>query len=67
MINYVGDILHRNTRFLKLYLSNTFSNIIVRRLIENVDEISRSGLVNDRTIEKPVHKDITYEDIYITG
>ncbi|MCX4328828.1 MAG: AAA family ATPase [Lachnospiraceae bacterium] len=66
-INYVYDIVHKNTKFPKPYWSNTSSNNIVRELIENADEATRAELeelVAGGTIEKPVHEDITYEDIH---
>ena len=67
VINYVSDIIHKDTNFPKPYWSNTSSNSIVRELIENADEIARcelEELVDDGTIEKPVHEDVTYEDVY---
>jgi len=67
IIKYVKDIVYGNTDFPKPYWSNTSSNSIVRDLIENADDITRSELeelVAGRTIEKPVHEDITYGDIY---
>lgn len=67
VINYVSDIVHRDTEFPKPYWSNTSSNSIVRELIENADEAARAELeelVDNGTIEKPVHEDVTYEDVY---
>ena len=67
VINYVSDIVRRNTEFPKPYWSNTSSNNIVRELIENADGNTREeleGLAAGGTIEKPVHEDITYEDIH---
>ena len=66
LINYVKDITHRNTEFPKPYWSNTSSNSIVRELVENADDGTREELeelIAGGTIEKPVHEDITYEDI----
>ncbi|MFG6329250.1 MAG: ATP-binding protein [Lachnospiraceae bacterium] len=65
--NYVYDIIHKNTVFPKPYWSNTSSNSIVHELIENIDDNTRNeleGLARGGTIEKPVHEDITYSDIY---
>lgn len=67
MINYVYDIIHRNTEFPKCYWSNTSSNSIVRELIERADDNAKNELevlVAGSTIEKPVHEDIAYADIY---
>lgn len=66
-INYVYDIVHQNTVFPKPYWSNTSSNSIVRELIEHADKNTRQELevlVTDGSIEKPVHEEITYKDIY---
>ncbi|MFG6348407.1 MAG: ATP-binding protein [Lachnospiraceae bacterium] len=67
VINYVYDIVHRNTEFPKPYWSNTSSNSIIRELIEKADDKTKQELeelIAGGTIEKPVHEDITYEDIY---
>ncbi len=67
VINYVKDIVYRNTAFPKPYWSNTSSNNIVRELIENANDNTKQELeelIAGGTIEKPVHEDITYEDIY---
>ena len=52
--------------FAKPYWSNTSSNSIVRNLVEHADlsakqEIER--LIEGGTIEKPIHEDITYDDM----
>ena len=67
VINYIYDVFHKNTEFPKPYWSNTSSNSIVRELIENADDNTKKELeelIGGRTIEKPVHEDITYADIY---
>ena len=67
VINYIYDVSHKNTEFPKPYWSNTPSNSIIRELIENADDDTRQELeelIGGRTIEKPVHEDITYSDIY---
>ena len=67
VINYIYDISYKNTEFPKPYWSNTSSNSIVHELIEKSDDNTKNeleGLVAGGTIEKPVHEDITYEDIY---
>ena len=67
VINYVYDIVYENTEFPKPYWSNTSSNNIIRRLVENADDRTRQELeelIEGGTIEKPVHEDITYADVY---
>lgn len=49
------------------YWANTSSNSIVRGLVERSDISVRGeleSLIEGNTIEKPVHEDITYEDVY---
>ena len=49
------------------YWANTSSNSIVRELIERADDSARGeieNLISGGTIEKPVHEDITYDEIY---
>ena len=67
VINFVYNIAHGTTKFAKPYWSNTSSNSIVRELVERADtqvrrEIER--MIEGGTIEKPIHEDITYGDIY---
>ena len=67
VINYVKDIVRKNTKYPKPYWSNTSSNSIVRELIENSDDNTRQELeelIAGGIIEKPVHEDITYADIH---
>ena len=67
VINYIYDITNKNTDFPKPYWSNTSSNNIVHELIEKSDDNTKNeleGLVAGGTMEKPVHEDITYEDIW---
>ena len=42
VINYVKDIVYKNTEFPKPYWSNTLSNSIVRDLIEKADDNTRN-------------------------
>lgn len=67
VIHYAKDIVYGDTKFPKPYWSNTSSNSIVQELIEKADNDTRKELENlvaGGTIEKPVHEDITYGDIY---
>ena len=69
VINYVNSCYHDKKAFAKPYWSNTSSNSIVKNLIEQADisvkqEIER--LIEGGTIEKPIHEDITYDDMNST-
>ena len=69
VINYVDSCYHDKKAFAKPYWSNTSSNSIVKNLIEQADislkqEIER--LIEGGTIEKPIHEDITYDDMNST-
>ena len=69
VINYVKATIADSRTFPKPYWSNTSSNSIVRHLIEKADDSAREEielLIQGGTIEKTVHEDITYEDIYKT-
>ena len=49
------------------YWANTSSNSIVRSLIDRADLTTKDeieSLIMGKTIEKPVHEDITYDEIY---
>lgn len=49
------------------FWANTSSNSIVKDLVEQADASVKGELkclIEGQTIEKPVHEDITYEDIY---
>lgn len=67
IINYVKALLADEEEPPQPYWSNTSSNNIIRSLIERSDFSVRSeieDLIAGMNIEKPVHEDITYEDIY---
>ena len=66
VINYVNSCYQDKHPFAKPYWPNTSSNSIVRKLIEHADitakeEIER--LIAGDDIEKPIHEDMTYDDI----
>lgn len=68
-VNYVKAAAADENAWPKAYWANTSSNDIVRKLIERADGSVREELENliaGGTIEKPVHEDITYEDVYKT-
>lgn len=67
MINYVDAITSGTTNFPKPFWSNTSSNSIIRELVEEADMETRREievLLDNGTIEKRIHEDITYEDIH---
>ena len=69
VINYVKAVTSGAYPWPKAYWANTSSNDIVKNLVERSDSMIRQELetlIADGTIEKPVHEDITYEEIYKT-
>ena len=69
IINYVECAVEKFNAIPKPYWSNTSSNSIIRELIESADSEVKNEieeLIAGGTIEKPVHEDITYEDIHKT-
>ena len=67
ILKYVDDHIRDISDLPLPYWSNTSSNSIVKELIEDADENTRRELeilMDGGTIEKPVHEDITYEDIH---
>lgn len=69
VINYASDINSKSESVPLPYWSNTSSNSIVRRLIDCSNFATKSEieqLIEGKTIEKPVHEDITYEDMEST-
>lgn len=67
IINYVDTAVGNSNAFPRPYWSNTSSNGIVRELIERADGLAKDELeelIAGRTIEKPIHEDITYGEIY---
>lgn len=66
VINYVDSCYHNKNAFAKPYWSNTSSNSIVRNLVEHADISVKQeieDLIAGGTIEKPIHEDITYDDM----
>lgn len=67
VIQYMDDLQDNLNRYPKAYWANTSSNSIVRKLIEMADEDTKQEieeLIEGKTIEKPIHEDITYDEIY---
>ena len=67
IIDYVKTAISESQPFPKPYWSNTSSNSIIRELVEEADSDTKEEiqmLIDGKTIEKPVHEDITCEDIH---
>lgn len=67
IMNYAAALIIDQKAFPKPYWSNTSSNSIIRELVENADFEVRQEmewLMTGNSIEKSVHEDITYEEIY---
>lgn len=66
VINYVDSCRTNKDAFARPYWSNTSSNSIVRTLVEKADLSVKQeieALIEGKTITKPIHEDITYEDM----
>ena len=66
VISYVDSCYKNSDALFKPFWSNTSSNSIVRTLVERADFSVRQeieSLIAGETIFKPVHEDITYEDM----
>ena len=69
VIWFMDDVSLSPDCFPKSYWANTSSNSIVRKLIEQADDSVKGEiehLIDGGVIEKPVHEDITYDEIYRT-
>lgn len=67
VMRFIKDLTFDINEYPKSYWANTSSNSIVKSLIERADDITKSeieALIEGKTIEKPVHEDITYNEIY---
>ena len=67
VINYVKAASSDHDAFPRPYWANTSSNSIVRELVEHADNSVKQemeSLIDGGTIEKPVHEDITYGEVY---
>lgn len=66
VINYVNSCYRDKNTFAKPYWSNTSSNSIVKNLVEHADISVKQeieSLIAGGTITKPIHEDITYDDM----
>lgn len=69
VIQFMDDLKQNPDWFPRAYWANTSSNSIVRKLIERADDSVKGEiehLIDGGSIEKPVHEDITYDEIYKT-
>ena len=67
VISYVDAHLPSHDAFPEPYWSNTSSNAIIKDLVDRADEKAKEELdllIGGGTIEKRIHEDITYSDIY---
>ena len=67
VIKYIKDHKVRTDVFPVSYWANTSSNAIVRTLIDMADREVKDEielLIAGGSIEKPVHEDITYDEVY---
>lgn len=66
VINYVELVWADEKAFPQPFWSNTSSNSIVKTLVDGADlrvKQEIEALIEGESIEKPIHEDITYEDI----
>ncbi len=67
VVLYMSDLLADRDELPASYWANTSSNSIVRSLIERADRNTKDEIervIDGKTVEKPVHEDITYGEIY---
>ena len=67
IIKYVSNIAVKKKKYPMPFWANTSSNQIVKDLVWHADEERKKELdvlVKGGTIEKKIHEDITYDDIY---
>lgn len=67
VIRYVKALKSHEEEIPGSYWANTSSNHIVRSLLEMADDSVKNeleSLIDGGTVEKPIHEDITYEEVY---
>lgn len=68
LVNYMDSLQADENEVPKPYWSNTSSNGIIKEFIERIDlegKMELEILMAGGSIEKAIHEDITYEDIYL--
>lgn len=69
VIRFIKDLKEDEHVFPCSYWANTSSNSIVRTLIERADMDTKEeieALIEGNNVEKPIHEDITYDEVYKT-
>lgn len=67
VLKFVNDLMEDPDQYPVSYWANTSSNSIVRKLIERADEETKAEieeLIGGKTLIKPIHEDITYDEVY---
>lgn len=67
VISYLNGVIADRITYPRPYWANTSSNSVIKEMIEKSDDTTRAELediMSGKTIAKPIHEDITYEDIY---
>ena len=67
VMQYVDDLKANINKYPNSYWANTSSNSIVKSLIDRADDEIKAeieDLIEGKSIEKLVHEDITYDEIY---
>ena len=67
VIHYINGLKANKNKLLESYCLNTSSNSIIKNFIERANDTTKweiETLIEGKTIEKPLHEDITYNDIY---
>ena len=67
VIQFISDLRANENRYPLSYWANTSSNSIVRTLIERADQETKNEietLIEGKTLIKPIHEDITYDEVY---
>ena len=67
VILYIKALKSHEEEYPRFYWANTSSNSIVRRLVEMADDSVKGeleNLIDGGTVEKPIHEDITYGEVY---
>ncbi len=69
VVRYIKDLKADENEFPSSYWANTSSNSIVRRLIDIANEDTKGeieAIIEGKILVKPVHEDITYDEVYET-
>ena len=66
VMQYIDDLKSNINKMPSSYWANTSSNNIVKSLIERADDETKNEiefLIEGKTVEKPIHEDISLEDL----